>query len=206
VIHDLPVHSVGILLRPQADSPRLTGRLVWHLPGAPPHAVFHYQTLRVWQVPVEQLLAGGMGTLPLAPLSALGEMELPTVIHRMHERLERGRARRAADVWATTYVLLGLRFAPHVARMLLREVLSMKESSTYQAIVAEASADEARQFLLRLGRKRLGPPSETVANAVRAIADVKRLERIGERLLDVKSWEELLGLPPVRSRRRKERR
>ena len=124
----------------------------------------------------------------------------------MHERLGRGRRRRtAAEVSAATYVLLGLRFTPDMARMLLREVLEMKESTTYQAIVEEGRAEEARQFLLRLGRKRFGQPGAEVVTTIQAIPDVRRLEELGERLLEADTWQELLGVPPGHRRRPKGR-
>jgi len=38
---------------------------------------FDYEVIRLWDIPVEQLLARDLGTLPLAPLGRLpGEMAL----------------------------------------------------------------------------------------------------------------------------------
>lgn len=47
--------------------------------------------------------------------------------------------------------------------------------------------------LLRLGRKRFGPPSEALEARVRSINDLARLEALTERILEVPSWEELLN-------------
>src|SRR5690242_16140374 len=41
--------------------------------------------------------------------------------------------RQAQAVWAASYILLGLRYSPALAAQLFRGVVSMKESSTYQA-------------------------------------------------------------------------
>jgi hypothetical protein len=73
----------------------------------------------------------------------------------------------------------------------------LKESSTYQAILAEGRTEgriEALQkTLLRLGRQRFrDSPSEAVQAAIQAITDEGRLERMTERLLIVSSWQELL--------------
>jgi len=73
----------------------------------------------------------------------------------------------------------------------------MKESSTYQAILAEGRTEgrtEALQkTLLRQGRQRFhSPPSEAVQAAIQAITDEDRLERMTDRLLIVSSWKELL--------------
>ncbi|MCS6861010.1 MAG: DUF4351 domain-containing protein [Abditibacteriales bacterium] len=73
----------------------------------------------------------------------------------------------------------------------------MKESVTYQAILEEGRTEgktrEARTILLLQGTKRFGPPSEETRAALEAITSVERLEYLAQRLLDVSSWEELLG-------------
>ena len=74
----------------------------------------------------------------------------------------------------------------------------MKESVTYQAIIEE----EARKMLLLQGRSRFGKPSPQVVAALNALTDVSRLEELGVRLLNVSSWEELLGLNGPGRRRR----
>ncbi len=67
--HGLPVHSVVVLLRPQADLRSITGRYEQRFPGvAEPYLIFRYQVIRVWQLPADQLLSGGLGILPLAPV------------------------------------------------------------------------------------------------------------------------------------------
>jgi hypothetical protein len=68
-------------------------------------------------------------------------------------------------------------------------VRGMKESTTYQAILAE----EARKLVLRQGTKRFGPPLESWRTTLEEITDLERLENLSERLLDVESWEELLA-------------
>ena len=86
----------------------------------------------------------------------------------------------------------------------------MRESSTYQAILAEGEAKgkaegkaegeaegalkEARKLLLALGSQRFGAPSAAVRDTLAGIATLQRLERLSERLLDVESWDELLAI------------
>jgi hypothetical protein len=70
--HRRVVLSVPVLLRPEADSPQWNGLLQRGLPGEAPVSTLRYDAIRVWQVPVEQLLRGGVGTLALAPTSAGG--------------------------------------------------------------------------------------------------------------------------------------
>lgn len=83
----------------------------------------------------------------------------------------------------------------------------MRESTAYQAILdegraegeikgrTEGRAEEARQLLLRLGRKKLGVPDAAVERAICALEDVERLEMLSERLLEVNTWQELLQTP-----------
>jgi hypothetical protein len=76
----------------------------------------------------------------------------------------------------------------------------MEESTTYQAILAEGRVKEAKAILLRMGRKRFGPPDEQTAAALERISSISRLEALSERLLDAAGWDDLL--PPPRSQRR----
>lgn len=202
--HDRPVLSVAVLLRPEADSPQLTGLFERRFPGQETMALLRYRVLRVWQLPVESLLTGGVGTLPLAPVSDVPQSRAPDVIRRMKERLSQERPRRAGDLWAATFVLLGLRYSKAFARLLFQEVIGMKESVTYQAIVHEGRLSEARQVLFRLGKRRFGDADEATTTALNAIDDVRKLDKLIDRILDVNSWRELLG--PTRRRRRNGRR
>jgi hypothetical protein len=192
--HDLLVLSVAVLLRPEADSPRLTGSLARAFPGEVPISTRRYEVMRVWQLPVEALLNGGPGTLPLAPVSNVPKGALPGVIRRMEERLSEPRVRRRApDLWAATLVLLGLRYDEEFAQALLRGVLGMKESTTYQAIVAEGRTAEARRLLLMLGEQQFGAVDADTRAAVESIGAVERLEELVRKVSRAGSWQELLA-------------
>ncbi len=84
--HDLPVDSTVILLRPQADGPAMTGRLRFDVHGVE-YLDFRYRVVRAWEQSVEVVLAGGLGTLPLAPLCDVPPERLPEVIGLMETRL-----------------------------------------------------------------------------------------------------------------------
>src|SRR5262249_11655035 len=71
--HGLLVGTLLVLLHRGADSPRLTGLYERGFPGEPADVTLRYHVLRVWEVPAERWLAGGLGTLPLAPLGAARE-------------------------------------------------------------------------------------------------------------------------------------
>jgi predicted transposase YdaD len=198
--HDRLVLSAAVLLRREADSPQLNGVFERAFPGQEPLTLLRYRVIRVWQLPVEQLLAGGLGTLPLAPISDVSEARVPDVIRRMKKRLDREQRQRAADLWTATFVLLGLRYPDAFVELLFQEVLGMEESTTYQAIVQKTRLADLRHILLRQGGKLFGPADEATAAALNAIGDVEWLEELCDRILEVGSWQELLS-PPRRRRR-----
>jgi predicted transposase YdaD len=158
---------------------------------------FLYTVIRAWEKPVEEILQGGLATLPLAPISRVTPQELPAVIQRMDERFSREALPGAAeDLWTATYLLMGLRYEPQFANRLLQGVRNMRESSTYQAILSEGETrgrtEEARNTIQTLGRKRFGEVPPTVQASLDALSDVAALDAIISRILDVESWGELM--------------
>jgi hypothetical protein len=203
--HDLRVRSGAVLLRPEADSPQLAGRYERGFPGEEAYLIFRYQVVRVWQLPPEPLLTGGLSLLPLAPISAVTEADLPGIIKRIGQRLSGRRARKQAPVvWAAAYLLLGLRYSPALAEQLFRGVVSMKESSTYQAILEEGRTEgavaEARKLLRVFGDRAFGLPDARTAAAIERIDDLTQLEEMCSRLPSAGSWQELLGHSSAGSR------
>jgi predicted transposase YdaD len=200
--HDLPVQSVVILLRPEADGKEMRGQLDRHLPDGRRYLEFRFDVVRVWQLPLQAFLEGGLGLLPLAPLANVAQSALPSVIDQMRERLthEADQA-HAATLWTAAYVLMGLKYERGLAGKLLQGVLGMKESVTYQAIVEEGEAKgEARgkvqgecRLLLRLGTKKFGEPSAAVRKAIEGITEIDQLEQLSDRLLEAATWDELMS-------------
>ena len=195
--HRLLVRSAVLLLRREANASNLTGVLQLQFPDeGVPYAVFRYRVVRLWELPAEKLLTGDVRTLPLAPLTDEAASALPSVIGRIEERLRREAPPDEADKLRTAaFVLLGLRYSPQVAEQMFRGVTSMEESSTYQYIVSKGALKEAKKFLMLQGQKRFGPPDAETSATIEAIPDVERLEQLGQRLLDVSSWQELLATP-----------
>jgi hypothetical protein len=61
---------------------------------------------------------------------------------------------------------------------------------------AEGKLEEARAMLLLQGRKKFGrAPTKKQLGELSATTDLARLEALGERLLDVNTWAELLAAP-----------
>ena len=208
--HGLLVRSVAVLLSPKANLSNLTGLHERRFPGQQAHLSFRYQIIRVWQLPVEPLLTGGLGLLPLAPISATSEGDLPGVVERMKQRLSRPEVRaQASGVWTATYVLLGLRYPTNVAQQLLREVMAMEESTTYQAIIGKGremgKLEELRRTILLQGVEKFGRAPRPVATAIESVGDIERLEQLAVRLMHATGWDELLDRAAAgpRARRRK---
>jgi predicted transposase YdaD len=108
----VPVHTTIVLLRPVADGPELTGthEILDHHGDV--YDWFRYDIVRVWQQPVDEVLAAGLPVLPLAPVSAVAAERLPDVLVAISERLIRETSPElAATIWAATKVLMGLRYS-----------------------------------------------------------------------------------------------
>jgi predicted transposase YdaD len=152
--------------------------------------------VRVWELPVAQILAGDLATLPLAPIARVSVEELPAVIRRMDERIEReATPSEAKDLRTAALILTGLRHPQETLRTVFQGVRGMKESSAYQMILEEGRGEEARRILLRQGRRRFGEPDPAVVVRIEAMMDLDQLDALIDRLLDVSSWEELLSNP-----------
>jgi len=205
----LPVHSVVVLLRPRADRGDLTGRVRYEVRSGRGALDFTFEVVRIWERPVESLLEGGLGTLPLAPLGRLPEGVAPeqglaAVVARMAERVTvEAPPPVAAHLLTAAFVLTGLRVPTAEALQLFQGVRAMRDSSTYQYILDEGRAEgladgerrEARKIVLRQGRLLFGAPTAADEAALQAITDLERLERISEHVLSAAGWQDLLAVP-----------
>ncbi|OAI47901.1 hypothetical protein AYO44_08465 [Planctomycetaceae bacterium SCGC AG-212-F19] len=195
--HRQRVRSVLVLLRQAADSPGLTGLFEQQFPGELPYDQFRYSVVRLWHLPVERLLTGGLGTLPLAPISGVTEADLPDVVQQMDCRLQQeANSDEAAVLGTAAFILTGLRLLPAAIMELYRGVHFMsilKDSSAYQVFLEEGKTVEARAILRRQGQIRFGAPDAATVAALEGITDLARLERMSERILNAGSWQEVLA-------------
>ena len=90
---------------------------------------------------------------------------------------------------------LGLLPLATLCRMPEDGVRVMHESTAYDMILDEGRIEGEIRLLLRQGRKRFGPPDPPTESALTATKDLERLERMGEAVLTVNSWQELLATP-----------
>jgi predicted transposase YdaD len=196
--HDKPVVSTVILLRPEADGTEMSGRFEQAGPHCAVTVTFNFGVVRIWERPVEEFLAGPLGTLPLAPVSAVARDRLPAVIRQMDERVRREASpNEAGEFWASTLLLMGLRYHRSEALRILQRVNDMHVSDTYQMILEEGEAigemRKARSVILRLGRLKFGAPDAATADAIEAIDNLAVLDSLIDRTVSAISWEDLLS-------------
>ena len=200
-LREMRIESTIVLLRPEADGPAMTGFFEQTVPPGRTRALFQFPVIRVWQHPVEELLSESLGLLPLAPLADLGRASLPDVIARMDDRVAADAPPELVpDFWASTRILMGLRYDREVVRRVIRRVREMRESVTYQEILEEGREEGLvqgqvqgeRRLVLLLGTSKFGPPGDTVRQELESIADLAELDRLAQRLLTASSWDELL--------------
>lgn len=194
--HQLPVHSVLLLLRPKANATDMTG--LHQVLGADGSAYlkFRYSVVRVWQEPVSTFLAGGIGLAPLALLTNEADADLPTAFQRFNDTLRQAKTpdNVTKGLTGSTFVLCGLRYdQPRVDDLYRRVSMLMEESTTYQWILSKGMAKEAQHLLVKMAQKRFGVAPPATDAAIRAIEDRERLERMIERIADATGWDDLLA-------------
>lgn len=218
--HRLPVLTVLILLRRQAEARDITGIFEVRMPDGRRTNVYNYQVVKLWEEDPDAYLTAPVNLVPLAPLTDVKENELPAVMRRMAARINAEPESHAELLWTATYLLMGLSYSKEVVSQLLRGVVKMRESSTFQAILQEGREEglitgrkegrteglkEGRilgeqQLLIRMGTKRFGEPDRATLAAIKAIRSIRRLESLCDRILDGddRDWDGLIGKPKAR--------
>lgn len=180
ILHDRhggPVCSVALLLRREANRPTFTGTLTRTYPDGREYLRFSYEVVRVWELPAEPLMTGGLGTLPLALLTDEAGGRLGELVDRMDARM---RAENVPDptrvmVHTCGMLLLGLRYDDVTIHHAYLRARGMKESTSYQAILREGAAEARQEDLLDILRERFGVVPPEVEQHVRATTDPTRL-------------------------------
>jgi hypothetical protein len=199
--YHVPVHTVVLLLRPEAAHSNLNGVIRYAPRPGRGSMAFDYEVVRLWEHPAEELLAADLGVVPLAVLGRLPEglsLEdgLAAVAQRVVERLTReAPPERAKKLLTDALLLTGLRVRRDVAVRIFRGVRIMQESDTYLMILDEGQEKATREAILVVGEERLGPSDEAVRSQLSAITDLDRLKRMHRRAVKAASWQEILETP-----------
>ena len=191
------VETVVVLLRKEAAHPAMSGRVDRTDRRGRKYLAFEYAIVRLWEIPVEEILNGPFGVLAAAPLAQVEASDLPGVIRRMGARIAvETPSSDATEIWTSVYVLMGLKYSDQLSKRLLQGVMGMKESATYQAILSEGEAkgelQGIRETILRLASRCFGTPTDNTVAALNQITSIPTLQVLVDRLLEVESWSELL--------------
>src|SRR6516162_1177025 len=185
--YHVPVHTVIILLRPEAAHANLNGLIRYAPRPGRGSMEFSYQVVRLWERPAEELLSADLGVVPLAMLGRLPESlsledGLTAVAQRVVERVtEEAQADRARKLLTDAYLLTGLRLRRDAAARIFRGVRAMHESDTFLAILEEGEEKATRENILIVGEERLGTPDESIKGQLGTITDLARLKRMVRR-------------------------
>jgi hypothetical protein len=195
------VHSVVILLRPEAAHANMDGAVRYAPRRGRGSMDFTYEVVPLWDRPAGELLAADLGVVPLAMLGRLPEglsLEdgLTAVARRVVERLtQEAPPDKARKLLTDAFLLTGLRVRRDVAARIFRGVRAMQESDTYLAIIDEGKERATRDNILVVGEERFGPPAEAVQVQLANVTDLERLKRMLRRAVKAANWREILETP-----------
>jgi hypothetical protein len=200
--HRKPVHSIVIMLRSQGNDLRMDDGYRYSLFEQRGRLEFYPEVIRIWEQPLEEMLTGGLGLLPLATLAAMPgdltrEEALPEILKRIEQRLEREPSSEKLDrLLNWTYKLAGLHFTSEQASAMFWRSSTMwsdvlKKSATHQGTLQEGRVEGVQNMILRLGTKKFGPPDERAKNLLTGITNLDQLNQIGDSVLTANSWADL---------------
>ena len=99
---------------------------------------FCYHLVRAWQWDTEAILAGGVGLLPLAPLSARELDQIPIIVERLKERVDPAAVTaEISELWTSAAVMARVGFPWELIKHCFGGITAMRESSTIQAFIEE---------------------------------------------------------------------
>ena len=187
----LPVRSIVVLLRSNTRLANQTDRVEYE------NLSFVFEVVRVWELPAEDFLRGGLGLLPLAVLAKppRGQSRaeaLPAQAERIIARARAEAGPRASEVVTAAFILGGMHASPDVIRKTFEGAITMIESSAFQVIEDLAKERILREILLVQGTAKYGPPTDDQAANLAGIDNLGRLRRLAARLIKVDSWDALL--------------
>jgi hypothetical protein len=189
----VPVRTVLILLREEAEHPNLSGVLSYATGSGSGRLHFEYTIVRLWERPVEGLLAADLGVMPLAVLARLPEPmpledALAAVAQRIKDRLaSEATLEEAKKLFTQAVLLAGLRVRREVAVRIFQGVRLMQESDTYLMILEEGEEKARREDILEVGEVRLGACDEVTRTHLAGVSDLGRLKRMLRRAVEANS-------------------
>ena len=200
-MYGMDVDTVILLLRPKANPSDMTGEYVRNGGDGRRSLWFRYTVLRLWEEPMNPLLEGGLGTLPLALLTNEAAADMGVAFQRFTTRLASESGERTKETLARAALgLMHLRMtADEIQRLYEGVTMKVEDTLFYQLLAADAEkigmakgrvegrVEAEAETILRLGTKRFGAPPADIETAIQEIRDSERLDRIIDRILD--AWK-----------------
>jgi hypothetical protein len=199
--YHVPVHTVIILLRPEAAHANMNGVIRYAPRQGRGSMDFSYEVVRLWERPAEELLRADLGVVPLAVLGRLPEnlsLEdgLTVIVQRLAERITKeAPPERAPKLLIDAYLLTGLRLRRDAVARIFQGVRAMQESDTYLAILDVGQEKATREAILLFGEGKFGLPVESFKTKLSTITDLARLKRMVSRAVTARNWQEILDTP-----------
>jgi hypothetical protein len=192
-----PVHSVVVLLRPNANPGKMSNE-VRYAPFPGGELAFRFDVLRVWEADVEDLLKRGLGFLPLAvlgkpPHGQTRKQALPAVLERVaREAVERAAPDQSARLVIAALILGGMYLTLDELKRAVTRFPAMIQSSAFDLFEEMGAIKQARKALLLVGEPRFGKPTDEQKQKLDAIDDLNRLNRLLARVHKADDWDALL--------------
>jgi len=203
--YHVPVHTVIILLRPDAAHSSMNGVVRYAPRPGRGSMEFSYEVVRLWERPADELLRADLSVTPLAVLGRLPEnlsLEegLTVIVQRLVERVTKeAPPDRAGKLVTEAFLLSGLRLPRDAAARIFQGVPAMQESDTYLAILEEGEEKgqekATRASILAFGEERLGTADEPIKEQLSNVTGLDRLMRMVRRAAKAASWQEILDTP-----------
>ena len=193
----LPVRSIVVQLRAKAvGGGPADGVEYAPLPGVS-ELRFRFETVKVWELPAEDLLNAGVGLLPLAvlgkpPPSQTRAQALEGIAARIGERVKREAEGAAGVILTAATILAAMHVPPAFVKEVFSKMLDMRELEGYRFIMNEGAVEQMRKLIRKQGAARFGEPTGPQANKLDVIEDLERLERMSLAAPTTTDWDALL--------------
>jgi predicted transposase YdaD len=202
----VPVRSVAILLRRDANASTVTGQLIRRLVDGSLVLHFEYAVVRVWELSADELLSAGLGLAPLGLLTDDARPRLKDLVRQFAARVEREvpDIQMQSRLLAGSSILLGLRYDKNEIDSLFIGVQKMKESSVYRALIdegkiegkiegqIEGKIEGQRLALVALLEQKFGGIAPELETRIQNTADAAKLQAAIRQVLAIQSPAELV--------------